>query len=112
MVSEAPPLTLNDVPSIMGLMPDKPALSIEYCTVCNFRGRAVWLAQELLAALEQELSGVTLVPARGGVFDVRLGAEMLFSYKASGRFPEPRELKDQIRERLGLDPRRHHEHST
>jgi selenoprotein W-related protein len=93
-------------------MSEKPALSIEYCTVCNFRGRAVWLAQELLAALEQELSGVTLVPGRGGVFDVRLGPEMLFSYKASGRFPEPRELRDQIRERLGLETAQHHDKST
>jgi selenoprotein W-related protein len=93
-------------------MAEKPALSIEYCTVCNFRGRAVWLAQELLAALEQELSGVTLVPCRGGVFDVRLDAEVLFSYKAAGRFPEPRELKDQIRERLGLEPAGRHEKST
>ncbi len=93
-------------------MAEKPALSIEYCTVCNFRGRAVWLAQELLSALEQELSGVTLVPGRGGVFDVCLDAEVLFSYKTSGRFPEPRELKDQIRQRLGLEPASHHDKST
>jgi len=92
----------------MELMPGKPALSIEYCTVCNFRGRATWLAQELLASLEQELGGVTLVPGRGGVFDVRLDGETVFSYKAEGRFPEPRELKDLLRERLGLEPSERH----
>ena len=87
----------------------KPTLSIEYCTQCNFRGRAVWLGQELLAALEQELAGVTLVPGRGGVFDVRLGSELLFSQKEAGRFPEPRELKDLLRAKLGLDPARRHD---
>ena len=90
-------------------MAAKPTLSIEYCTQCNFRGRALWLAQELLAALEQELAGVTLVPGRGGVFDVRLGAELLFSQKQAGRFPEPRELKDLLRAKLGLDPARRHD---
>lgn len=94
-------------------MAAKPTVSIEYCTVCNFRSRAVWLAQELLAALEQELTGITLVPGRGGVFDVRLGGETVFSQKQAGRFPEPRELKDLIREKLGLDPaQRHADHST
>lgn len=90
-------------------MSAKPVLSIEYCTVCNFRGRAAWLAQELLASFEAELAGVTLVPGRGGVFDVRLGGERLFSQKEAGRFPEPGELKDLIRARLGLEPKRRHE---
>jgi selenoprotein W-related protein len=89
-------------------MSNKPTLSIEYCTVCNFRGRATWLAQELLASLEPELGGVTLVPGRGGVFDVRLDGETVFSYKEAGRFPEPRELKDLLRERLGLEPSERH----
>ena len=84
-------------------MEPKPPLAIEYCTQCNFRGRAAWLAQELLAALEQELAGITLVPGRGGVFDVRLSGETVFSYQQAGRFPEPRELKDLLREKLGLD---------
>jgi selenoprotein W-related protein len=84
-------------------MAGKPTVSIEYCTVCNFRSRAVWLAQELLAALEQDVAGITLVPGRGGVFDVRLDSEIVFSQKEAGRFPEPRELKDRLRERLGLD---------
>ena len=89
-------------------MVPKPTLSIEYCTQCNFRGRAVWLAQELLAAFEQEVAGVTLAPGRGGVFDVRLGADLVFSQKEAGRFPEPRELKDLLRAKLGLDPKQHH----
>jgi selenoprotein W-related protein len=89
-------------------MPSKPALTIEYCQVCNFRGRAAWLAQEVLAELEAELAGVTLVPGRGGVFDVRLAGELLFSQKREGRFPEPRELKDAILVRLGRQPKDRH----
>ena len=90
-------------------MTDKPVISIEYCTVCNFRARAAWLAQELLADLEAEVGGVTLVPGRGGVFEVRLAGETVFSNKESGRFPEPREMKDAIRAKLGLPLTERHE---
>jgi selenoprotein W-related protein len=93
----------------MEAMDRRPALSIEYCTVCNFRARAAWLAQELLAALEADLGGVTLVPGRGGVFDVRLDGEVLFSNREAGRFPEPREVKDAVRAKLGLPPIERHD---
>jgi selenoprotein W-related protein len=89
-------------------MPDKPSMSIEYCTVCNFRGRAAWLAQEVLAAHEADLAGLTLVPGHGGVFDVRIDGELVFSQKEAGRLPEPREIRDALRARLGLEPKAHH----
>ncbi|MEX0785977.1 MAG: Rdx family protein [Dehalococcoidia bacterium] len=85
-------------------MADKPTLSIEYCTVCKFGGRAAWLAQEVLSAHEGDLAGVTLVPGRGGIFEVRIDGELLFSRKDDDRFPEPRELKDAVRAALGLEP--------
>ncbi len=90
-------------------MSRKPTLSIEYCTVCNFRGRAAWLAQEVLAAHEGDPAGVTLVPGRGGVFDVRIDGELVFSQKEAGRFPEPREIKDALRASLGQGPKPRHE---
>ena len=90
-------------------MPEKPTVSIEYCTVCNFRGRAAWLAQELLAAHEADIAGITLVPSRGGVFIVRVDSEVAFSNKEAGRFPEPREVKDALRAKLGLEPTPRHD---
>jgi len=93
----------------MGAMAEKPLVSIEYCMVCNFRARAAWMAQELLAALEAEIGGVTLVPGRGGIFEVRLGDSTVFSNKEAGRFPEARELKDAIRAGLGLPPAERHD---
>ena len=86
----------------------KPVVSIEYCTACNFLARAAWMAQELLAALSPHVAGVSIIPGSGGVFDVRLDGDLVFSNKAAGRFPEPREVKDAIRARLGLEPLRHH----
>jgi len=90
-------------------MTRKLRVEIEYCTACNFRARAAWLAQELLAANEADISGLVLVPGRGGVLDVRIDGETVFSNRDAGRFPEPRELKDAVRAKLGLPPSERHE---
>jgi selenoprotein W-related protein len=82
-------------------VPERPRVEIEYCTRCRWLLRAGWLAQELLSTFEEELDAVTLVPNReGGVFEVRLGAETIFSRAAEGRFPEAAELKRRVRDRV------------
>jgi selenoprotein W-related protein len=59
------------------------------------------MAQELLTTFEEELGGVTLIPnAEGGVFEVRLGGEPIFSRKQDGRFPDIKELKQLVRDRV------------
>ena len=75
-------------------------VEIEYCVQCRWMLRAAWLAQELLTTFEKELTAVTLKPGTGGVFEVRLDGETIFSRKAAGRFPESKELKQLIRDRL------------
>lgn len=83
----------------------RPVVEIEYCSQCGFLLRASWIVQELLSTFGEELGAVTLVPGRGGVFVVRLDGETLFSRRAVGRFPEAKELKLMLRERLGSDRR-------
>ena len=73
-------------------------VEIEYCTQCRWLLRAAWLAQELLTTFEADLAGVNLMPGTGGVLEVRLNGEVLFSRKQVGRFPESKELKQLIRD--------------
>ena len=73
-------------------------IEIEYCTQCRWMLRAAWLAQELLTTFEQDVAEVALVPGRGGVFEVRVGAETVWSRAAGGGFPQPRELKQRVRD--------------
>jgi len=77
-----------------------PRLEIEYCRQCRWLLRAAWLAQELLTSFDEELGEVALVPGTGGVFEVRLDGERLFSRAEAGRFPEARELKQRLRDRV------------
>lgn len=84
-------------------------ISIAYCTQCRWLLRAAWMAQELLITFEDELTEVSLRPATGGMFEVRLNERLLWSRKAEGRFPELREIKQRIRDEI--DPERTLGHS-
>jgi selenoprotein W-related protein len=77
-----------------------PRVEIEYCRQCRWLLRAAWLAQELLTTFEADLGEVALVPGTGGVFEVRLDGATLFSRREAGRFPEAKEVKQLVRDRV------------
>ena len=88
----------------MDPVPDRPRVEIEYCTQCRWQLRAAWMAQELLTTFEAEIGGVTLVPGTGGVFEVRFAdGTILWSRAERGRFPEIKELKQLVRDRVAPD---------
>ncbi|CAN5366891.1 SelT/SelW/SelH family protein [soil metagenome] len=78
----------------------KTRVEIQYCTQCRWLLRAAWMAQELLTTFEQEIGEVALVPGTGGIFEVRINNELIFSRKDAGRFPESKELKQLIRDKI------------
>jgi len=79
-------------------------VEIEYCTGCRWLLRAGWMAQELLSTFEEDLAEVALLPGEaGGVFEVRLNGETIWSRKEQGRFPEAKELKQRVRDRIDPD---------
>ena len=81
-------------------MSGKPRIEIEYCTQCRWLLRAGWMAQELLSTFETELGGVMLIPGTGGVFEVRVEGETVWSRKAESRFPDIAELKQRVRDKV------------
>jgi selenoprotein W-related protein len=75
-----------------------PRVEIEYCTQCRWLLRAGWTAQELLTTFQVELGEVALLPGAGGIFEVRVGEQIIWSRAAEGRFPELKELKQRLRD--------------
>jgi selenoprotein W-related protein len=61
------------------------------------------MAQELLTTFEAEIGGVTLVPGVGGVFNVRIDGAPIWSRAEQERFPEIKELKRLVRDRVAPD---------
>jgi len=86
-------------------MSSNTRVEIEYCSQCRFILRASWMAQELLMTFGEDLGEVALIPSKGGIFEVRLNGDRLWSKKDAGRYPEPKEIKQLIRDRIapGMD---------
>ena len=87
-------------------MGSKNEVSFEYCVGCRWGLRAAWLAQELLQTFEPDdgLCKVSLLPIKepAGTFIVRVNNEKIWDRKEESTvgFPETKELKRIIRDRL------------
>ncbi|MBV6647152.1 MAG: Rdx family protein [Cyclobacteriaceae bacterium] len=78
-------------------------ITIEYCTRCNWMHRATWMTQELFTTFQEELDSITLKQGTGGIYDIYLNQELLFSRKKEERFPEITEIKRLIRDHIAPD---------
>jgi selenoprotein W-related protein len=85
-------------------MHDKPAVTITYCTQCNWLLRSGWMAQELLSTFSLELGSVAMIPGTGGIFEIRIDGDLVWERKRDGGFPDVRQLKQLVRDRI--DPGR------
>ena len=47
------------------------------------------------------LKVLELVPGSGGIFDVHLDDELIFTKKMIGRYPDPEDVLPLLRERIG-----------
>lgn len=81
-------------------MPRAPRVEILYCRQCRWLLRASWMAQELLTTFSEEIGELALLPGTGGIFEVRVEGELIWSRKDEGRFPEMKELKQRLRDRI------------
>ena len=90
----------------------KPVITIEYCTQCRWLLRAAYFAQELLTTFEQEVGGVMLVPGVSGVFDVRVEGAIVWSRAEKNAFPDIKELKQIVRDRIAPEKSLGHSEKT
>ena len=61
------------------------------------------MAQELLVTFERELTEVALRPGAEGIFEISLDDVTIWSRAEAGRFPELKELKQLVRDRVAPD---------
>jgi selenoprotein W-related protein len=79
----------------------KPTVIIEYCPKCGWLLRAAYMAQELLTTFEDDLYGVTLHPSEtAGHYSIRIDGDIIFDRKTYSGFPEIRELKQMVRDKV------------
>ena len=81
----------------------KPILTITYCTQCNWLLRSAWMASEVLSTFSLEMGQVILQPGTGGIFEIQLDGELIWERKRDGGFPEVKQLKQMVRDRIDPD---------
>lgn len=84
-------------------MPDaeKPMITISYCPKCGWMLRAAYMAQELLTTFQDDIHGVLLNPSgNAGHYSIRVNDTVVFDRSETGRFPEIKELKQLVRDRV------------
>jgi selenoprotein W-related protein len=59
------------------------------------------MVEQLLAEFEHKIDSVTVVPGRGGVFEVTAGDDLVYSKKATGRHAEYEDVAGPLRGLLG-----------
>lgn len=56
------------------------------------------MAQEVLRTFPDSLGEVALVPDTGGIFEIRVDGDEVWSFAEQDRFPQPKELKQCVRD--------------
>ncbi len=77
-------------------------IKVTYCAPCGYTERVVALTQEILGERELEfyVANWTLVPDKGGRFEVEVNGELVFSKHSLGRHAEPGEVRAAILAKL------------
>ena len=72
-------------------------LDLEYCGAWNYLPRAASLAEKIKNQLSLETN---IIRGSGGVFEITLNGQLLYSKKATGEFPSDAQAIELIKAKL------------
>lgn len=75
-------------------------IKITYCAAWHYEPRAVSLTANLLAQWGQNIKALTLVPSSGGVFEIELNGELIYSKAKTGRHADDGEVEDILEKKI------------
>jgi selenoprotein W-related protein len=84
----------------MGTKSKTYEIEIQFCTQCAWLPRASWMMQEILTTFQGEVKSVTLTPKSGGIFEIFLDKEKIYSRSDFGGFLDIKDVKKLIRDKI------------
>lgn len=84
----------------MGTKSKRYEIEIQFCTQCRWLPRASWMMQEILMTFQDEILSVTLTPKSGGIFEIFLDKEKIYSRSDFGGFLDIKDIKKLIRDKI------------
>ncbi|HEX9270296.1 MAG TPA: Rdx family protein [Candidatus Limnocylindria bacterium] len=73
---------------------------IVYCADCGYEPRVLALAGALMREFHHRLTAIELMPFVDGMFDVRVGDELVHSMEREGGFPTAERVVAAVRSHL------------
>jgi selenoprotein W-related protein len=58
------------------------------------------MVSQILNEFQHDISDLKLIPSRGGVFELVIDGDLVYSKKETGRHAEPEDILGPIRERV------------
>lgn len=74
----------------------KYAIEITYCVPCSLREKALAVAEAVISAYENQIDTLTLITGTGGVFDVKVNDELIYSKAETGAVPTQQQILDKL----------------
>jgi selenoprotein W-related protein len=84
----------------MGTKSKTHQIEIQFCTQCGWLPRASWMMQEILTTFQVEILSVTLTPMSGGIFEIFLNKEKIYSRSDFRGFLDIKDIKKLIRDKI------------
>jgi len=81
----------------------KHRVTIEYCVPCDYSERALRVAGELIQNYQHAISELVFEMSSGGVLEIKVDGETLFSKKEMKRQPQPGEVFELFQQFVGKE---------
>ena len=71
-------------------------VKIEFCRMWNYSPKAASLAEQLFSHFRHEVESLELIPSKGGVFEVTVNNEKVYSKEETGLFPKTEDILEKM----------------
>lgn len=71
---------------------EKFNIKVEFCMQWNFAPKAASFAEEIFTHFRGQIEKMELIPASGGIFEVSVNGEKIYSKDETGVFPTSEEI--------------------
>lgn len=67
-------------------------VKIEFCMQCNYASFAASFAEDAFEDLQTDIESLEMIPSSGGVFEISVNGEKIFSKWETDKFPDHKEV--------------------
>ena len=75
-------------------------ISIKYCSAWGYEPEALSLTGKLINQFKQKIKSMTLIPDRGGCFEIMFDGDLVYSKLATDEFPKEADILNLVSKRL------------